>query len=80
MFVANIRLGGGSNASLNEAVTNSVAAGVFYAMAAGNEPTDASTRSPAGTADTFTTGSTTITDARSSSSNFGLCVEIFASG
>jgi subtilisin family serine protease len=73
-------LGGGSNSSLNEAVNNSVAAGVFFAVAAGNESTDACTRSPAGAADAYTVGSTTTTDARSSFSNFGTCVDVFAPG
>ncbi len=79
-FVANMSLGGGSNSSLDEAVNNSVAAGVFYAVAAGNESTDACTRSPAGAADAFTVGSTTTSDSRSSFSNFGTCVDIFAPG
>ena len=79
-FVANMSLGGGSNTSLNEAVNNSVAAGVFFAVAAGNESTDACTRSPAGAADAYTVGSTTTTDARSSFSNFGTCVDVFAPG
>jgi subtilisin family serine protease len=79
-FVANMSLGGGSNTSLDAAVNNSVAAGVFFAVAAGNESTDACTRSPAGAVDAFTTGSTTITDGRSSFSNFGTCVDIFAPG
>jgi subtilisin family serine protease len=79
-FVANMSLGGGSNSSLNEAVNNSVAAGVFFAVAAGNESTDACTRSPAGAVDAYTVGSTTTTDARSSFSNFGTCVDVFAPG
>ncbi|HSL84781.1 MAG TPA: S8 family serine peptidase, partial [Thermoanaerobaculia bacterium] len=79
-FVANMSLGGGSNSSLDAAVNNSVAAGVFYAVAAGNESTDACTRSPAGAADAYTVGSTTQSDSRSSFSNFGTCVDIFAPG
>lgn len=45
--VANMSLGGGSNTSLCNAIQNSVNAGVVYAVAAGNEIVDASTRSPA---------------------------------
>ena len=78
--VANMSLGGGAFASLDAAVNNSVAAGVFYAVAAGNENTDACTRSPARAADAYTVGSTTIADGRSSFSNFGTCVDIFAPG
>jgi aqualysin 1 len=78
--VANMSLGGGASQTLDDAVTNSIAAGVVYAVAAGNESTDACTRSPARTPDAITVGSTTITDARSSFSNFGTCVDIFAPG
>jgi len=49
-------------------------------VAAGNESTDACTRSPASTPAAITVGSTTSTDARSSFSNFGTCVDIFAPG
>jgi len=79
-FVANMSLGGGSNSSLDAAVNNSVAAGVFYAVAAGNETTDACTRSPAGAADAFAVGATTSSDSRSSFSNYGTCVKLFAPG
>jgi len=79
--VANMSLGGGFSSALNNAVANSVAAGVTYAVAAGNENgTDACTRSPASTPSAITVGSTTRTDARSSFSNIGTCVDIFAPG
>ncbi len=77
---ANMSLGGGASASLDTAVRNSIAAGVTYALAAGNETTDACTRSPARTAEAITVGSTTNTDAKSSFSNYGSCVDIFAPG
>ncbi len=79
-FVANMSLGGGANSSLDTAVDNSVGAGVFYAIAAGNSATDACTTSPARAAQAYTVASSTISDARSSFSNFGTCVEIFAPG
>jgi subtilisin family serine protease len=78
--VANMSLGGSSSPTLDAAVDNSVAAGVFHVVAAGNESTDACTRSPAGAASAFTVASTTITDARSWFSNFGTCVDVFAPG
>jgi subtilisin family serine protease len=79
--VANMSLGGGTSVTLDAAVNNSVAAGVFYAVAAGNELTDACLRSPARAARAYTVASTTITDSRSTTfSNFGLCVKIFAPG
>ena len=78
--VANMSLGGGFSQALNDAVDNSVASGVFYAVAAGNESSDACTRSPASAPEAFTVGSTTTTDSRSSFSNFGTCVDIFGPG
>jgi subtilisin family serine protease len=78
--VANMSLGGGASQALDDAVTNSIAAGVVYAVAAGNETTDACTRSPARTPDAITVGATTITDARASFSNYGTCVDIFGPG
>lgn len=78
--VANMSLGGGASSSLDSAVTNSVNSGVVYAVAAGNSNADACTQSPARAAAAITVGSTTITDARSSFSNFGTCVDVFAPG
>ncbi|RMH21445.1 MAG: S8 family peptidase [Acidobacteria bacterium] len=80
LLVANMSLGGGASAALDAAVNNSVAAGVFYAVAAGNDNLDAGLFSPARAAEAFTVGSTTILDARSSFSNFGPSVDIFAPG
>ncbi|MFB7296303.1 S8 family peptidase [Streptomyces rubiginosohelvolus] len=78
--VANMSLGGGADAVLDAAVQRSIAAGITYAVAAGNESTNASTKSPARVAEAITVGSTTNTDARSSFSNFGAVVDIFAPG
>ena len=78
--VANMSLGGGASTALDNAVANSIASGVFYGIAAGNSNTNACTTSPARVASATTVGSTTSTDARSSFSNFGTCVDIFAPG
>ena len=78
--VANMSLGGGAMQSVDDAVTNSINAGVTYAIAAGNDSGDACLKSPARTPSAMTVGSTTNTDARSSFSNFGTCVDIFAPG
>jgi subtilisin family serine protease len=78
--VANMSLGGGISSALDTAVTNSINDGVTYAIAAGNESVDACTTSPARVASAITVGSTTTTDARSSFSNFGTCLDIFAPG
>jgi len=78
--VANMSLGGGADRALDDAVRRSVAAGVVYALAAGNDNKDACNTSPSRTAEGITVGATTNTDARASFSNFGGCVDIFAPG
>jgi subtilisin family serine protease len=78
--VANMSLGGGVSTSLDTAVANSIASGVSYAVAAGNSNTNASSSSPARVASAITVGSTTSTDARSSFSNYGSVLDIFAPG
>ena len=78
--VANMSLGGGVSTALDTAVRNSIADGVTYAVAAGNSNANASTSSPARVAEAITVGSSTINDARSSFSNFGAGVDIFAPG
>ena len=78
--VANMSLGGGASTSLDTAVRNSIAAGVTYAIAAGNSNVNASSSSPARVSEAITVGSTTSTDAKSSFSNYGSIVDIFAPG
>jgi aqualysin 1 len=78
--VANMSLGGGASTSLDNAVNNSISAGVTYVVAAGNSNANACNYSPARVSAAITVGSTTSSDARSSFSNFGTCVNIFAPG
>ncbi|WP_328396940.1 S8 family peptidase [Streptomyces sp. NBC_00390] len=78
--VANMSLGGGIDTALDTAVRNSIASGVTYAVAAGNDSSNASNYSPARVAEAITVGSTTSTDARSSFSNYGSVLDIFAPG
>lgn len=78
--VANMSLGGGASTALDNAVANSISAGVTYAVAAGNSNANACNYSPARVATALTVGSTTSSDARSSFSNYGSCVNIFAPG
>ncbi len=78
--VANMSLGGGASTAMDQAVNNSVAAGVFYAVAAGNNGANACNYSPARAANAYTVGATTSGDVRASYSNYGSCVNIFAPG
>jgi len=78
--VANMSLGGGASATLDQAVTNSINSGVTYAIAAGNSNVSACTQSPARVAAAITVGASDINDVRATFSNFGTCVDIFAPG
>nr|CBM43234.1 serine protease [uncultured organism] len=78
--VANMSLGGGASAATDTATNNLINAGVTVVVAAGNSNANACNYSPARVANAITVGSTTNTDARSSFSNFGSCVNIFAPG
>ncbi|HEU4768977.1 MAG TPA: S8 family peptidase [Pyrinomonadaceae bacterium] len=79
--VANMSLGGGASSALDTAVNNLSNAGVPIAVAAGNNNgANACNVSPARAANAITVGSTTTTDARSSFSNIGSCLDIFAPG
>lgn len=78
--VANMSLGGGNSDALDNAVRGAVSAGVTFVVAAGNDNVDACSGSPNRVAEAITVGSTTKTDARSSFSNYGTCVDIFAPG
>ena len=78
--VANMSLGGGVSPALDLAVCRSIASGVTYAIAAGNENRDACGSSPARVVQAITTGATNRADERASFSNLGSCVDVFAPG
>lgn len=73
-------LGGGKSTLLNDAVNSAVRAGVNVIVSGGNSNGDACRYSPASAEEVITVGSTTITDLRSSFSNYGKCTDIFAPG
>lgn len=78
--VANMSLGGAASTALDTAVKNSIADGVTYAIAAGNNNRDACKFSPARVPEAITVGATTNTDTRASYSNYGACLDLFAPG
>ncbi|KAI2613486.1 subtilisin-like protein [Hypoxylon fragiforme] len=78
--VANMSLGGGFSTAINSAAKAVVNAGVFLAVAAGNDNENASNASPASEPSVCTVGATTSSDARASYSNYGSLVDIFAPG
>ena len=78
--VANMSLGVSGSAPLDQAVANSIASGVPYSVAAGNENQAACGFSPARVGPAITVSATTSSDSKPSFANFGPCVDIFAPG
>ncbi|HEX8241966.1 MAG TPA: S8 family peptidase [Longimicrobium sp.] len=80
LSVANMSLGGPANYALDNAVQNSINAGVTYVIAAGNNNANACNYSPSRVTDALIVGNTNSSDTRYSSSNYGLCLDLFAPG
>lgn len=78
--VANMSLGGGASSATDNAVNSAVAAGITMVVAAGNDNSNACNYSPARAASAITVGSTASNDSRSSFSNYGNCLDIYAPG
>lgn len=78
--VANMSLGSGASTALDRAIQRSIAAGVTYVVAAGNENSNACNFSPSRVDEAITVGATSSNDARAGYSNWGSCVDIFAPG
>merc|ERR1719412_2745270 len=79
--VLSMSLGGsGADPGYTTVIDAATEAGVVVVVAAGNSNSDACNFSPAFTPNAITVGSTTSTDARSSFSNYGRCVNIWAPG
>lgn len=78
--VANMSLGGGSSTALDNAVNGAINAGITFVVAAGNDNADACNGSPNRVPAAITVASSTSSDARSSFSNWGSCIDIFGPG
>jgi aqualysin 1 len=78
--VANMSLSVSASTALDTAVNNSIADGVTYVVAAGNNNSNACSFSPGRVANAITVGATNATDTRASFSNFGACLDLFAPG
>ncbi len=78
--VANTSLGGGLSTAIDTAVRTSIADGVTYAVAAGNESANACTTSPANVTAALTVAASDRADASASFTNHGTCVDLYAPG
>lgn len=78
--VANMSLVSGYSPATNLAVSNSITAGVVYAVAAGNNAADACSYSPASSPGALTVAASDQNDVFASFSNSGYCVDMEAPG
>lgn len=78
--VISMSLGGGYSQQSNDAVAQAVRAGVFVAVAAGNEGENAANSSPASEPSVCTVGASDINDTFAYFSNYGSLVDIIAPG
>ncbi|MFL6138001.1 MAG: S8 family peptidase [Frankiaceae bacterium] len=78
--VANMSLGGGYSADVNNAATNLASSGVFLAVAAGNSSDNACNYFPSSAYGTVTVAASDSGDNRASFSNYGGCVDVYAPG
>ncbi len=78
--VINMSLGGSASQATDDAVRAAVNAGITVVVAAGNDNRDACRESPSRAPAAITVGSTDRNDARSSFSNWGDCLDLFAPG
>lgn len=79
--VANMSLTGGASTTVDTAVRNSIASGITYSLAAGNDSgQNACNYSPPRVTEAITVSATQSNDSRASYANVGTCVDIFAPG
>jgi aqualysin 1 len=78
--VINMSLGGSASTALDTAVQEAINAGITVVVAAGNDGASACNYSPARASNAITVGATNSSDAKTSWSNYGSCVDIFAPG
>ncbi len=78
--VAVMVVGASLDATINNAVRNSILSGVTYTVIAGSSSSNACNFSPASVTEAITVAGTTNLDARHTASNFGTCLDLFAPG
>jgi subtilisin family serine protease len=80
LSVANMSITDQRIPSVDEAVSQSIAAGIVYVVGAGNDGWDACQNTPAAVPEAITVGSVNSYDEVSYFSNVGECVDLFAPG
>lgn len=78
--VVNASMGGGYYQAANDAVNKSVLYGFTWVVSAGNSADDACYYSPASAANAITVAAMNSSDYRSTFSNYGPCVDLYAPG
>jgi subtilisin family serine protease len=78
--VANMSLGGSKSTTIDAAAKKLAGAGVFLAVAAGNDGADACDGSPAGAGGVLAVAASDKTDASAEFTNYGKCVQVYAPG
>lgn len=78
--IANMSLGSSRSTAMDNAIRNSIEAGITYITSAGNLNANACNYSPSRVAEVITVGATADNDSRAWYSNHGSCVDIFAPG
>jgi len=78
--VANMSLGGSLSTALNSAVASMISSGVVTAVSGGSSNSNACNFSPASVGSAITVVASDKTDHRTSFSNFGACVDLYAPG
>jgi serine protease len=80
MSVANMSIGGGASDAVDQAIRNSIASGVTYVVAAGNDSSPATNYSPSRVAEAIVVSATDSGDQRAAWANYGPTVDLFAPG
>ena len=78
--IISMSLGGSKSSIFNNVINAAVDEGVIVVASAGNNNGNSCYKSPASAEKAITVGSTDINDKRSSFSNYGQCVDIYAPG
>jgi len=78
--VANLSLSTSANATLDDAVRKTIGSGIDVVVAAGNASADACNYSPSRVTEALTLAAVNQNDNRTSNSNTGTCIDLFAPG